>query len=277
MKRVCLYDCFLSMCTSEEVVFSQGAFVAEEDASPQAFGSGRKSKCLLNQSESQNMPRIIDQVDEAEDFVTSSGKLESEKRKIVPPLYQRVLSALIVEDETEEFQESRGANMFSQYGGNGFAGVMHPSVDMEPGNSVETAFESELDPKTQQFAGRRFSCNGSTTFNMGSRRGSQSFNDDVLQADHGYQLSNNGYFPELHENGLDGPLGMHMKESNVSVFNCQYEQMSVEDRLMLELQSIGLYPETVVCISGFSLYILYILLCVGCLILISIYSPWYLF
>ena len=235
---------FFLACSFEDVVFSQGAFVAEEDSSPQALGSGRKNQFSLTESEPQNMVRKVDQVDEAEDFVTLSGKLESEKRKIVTPLYQRVLSALIVEDEMEEFQESRGTNMFSQYGGDDFPDVIHPSVDIEPENSIGIAFESELDLKTQQRAGRRFSCNGSTTFNLGSRRDSQSFND---QADHGYQPLNNGYFSKLHENGLVGPLGMHLKESNVSVFNCQYEQMSVENRLMLELQSIGLYPETVVC------------------------------
>lgn len=216
-----------------------GAFGAEEDLSPQALGSGRKSQFSINQSKPQNMPRNVDQVDEAEDFVALSGKLESDKRKVVTPLYQRVLSALIVEDEIEEFQESRGTNMFPQYGGDDFSGVLHPSIDIEPGNSVGMAFESEFDLKTQQIAGRRFSCNGR------SRHDSQSFNADAHQEDHGYQPLNNGYFPELHENGLDGPLGMHLKESNVSVFNCQYEQMSVEDRLTLELQSIGLYPETV--------------------------------
>ncbi|XP_016901989.2 uncharacterized protein LOC103496506 isoform X1 [Cucumis melo] len=216
-----------------------GAFGVEEDLSPRALGSGRKSQFSINQKEPQILPRNVDQVDEAEDFVTLSGKLESEKRKAITPLYQRVLSALIIEDEMEDFQDSRGTNMFSQYGGDDFSGVLYPSVDFEPGKSVGMGVESELDLKTPQIADRRFSCNGR------SRRDSQSFSADVHQEDHGYQQLNNGYFPELHENGLDGPLGMHLKESNVSVFNCQYEQMSVEDRLMLELQSIGLYPETV--------------------------------
>ena len=262
-KRIHLYYFFLFFTrNNDEGVFSQGTFVAEEDSSPQAFDSGRKSQFS---HESQNMLKNVDQVDEAEDFVTLSGKLESEKRKIVTPLYQRVLSALIVEDETEEYQESRGTNMFSHYGEDGFPGVMHPSVNVETGNSIGIAFESESDPKTLQIAGRRFTCNGGTTF---TRRDSQSFNDDMHHADHGYQPLNNGYFPELHENGLDGSPGMHLKEPNVSVFNCPYGQMSVEDKLMLELQSIGLFPETVVYISGFSLYILYILFCVVALFLL---------
>ncbi|XP_031742671.1 uncharacterized protein LOC101208951 isoform X2 [Cucumis sativus] len=216
-----------------------GAFGVEEDLSPQALGSGRKSQFSINQSKPQILPRNVDRIDEAEDFVTISGKLESEKRKAVTPLYQRVLSALIIEEEIEDFQDSRGTNMFSQYGGDDFSGVLYPSVDFEPGKSVGMGIKSELDLKTSQIAARRFSCNGR------SRRDGQSFNADVHQEDHGYQQLNNGYIPELHENGLDGPLGMPLKESNVSVFNCQYEQMSVEDRLMLELQSIGLYPETV--------------------------------
>ncbi|KAJ6901367.1 hypothetical protein NC651_019198 [Populus alba x Populus x berolinensis] len=29
--------------------------------------------------------------------------------------------------------------------------------------------------------------------------------------------------------------------------NCQYEQLGLEDKLLMELQSVGLYPETVVC------------------------------
>ena len=159
--------------------------------------------------------------------------------------------------------------MFSQYGGDDFSGVLYPSVDFEPGKSVGMGIKSELDLKTSQIAARRFSCNGR------SRRDGQSFNADVHQEDHGYQQLNNGYIPELHENGLDGPLGMPLKESNVSVFNCQYEQMSVEDRLMLELQSIGLYPETVVYISVFSLYLCYILLCVIALSFLTL--QWYLF
>ena len=51
--------------------------------------------------------------DQVGDLDAQGRKLDSEGRKPVVPLYQRVLSALIMEDDMEEFEEGSGARVMS--------------------------------------------------------------------------------------------------------------------------------------------------------------------
>ncbi|KAL5568604.1 hypothetical protein UlMin_025179 [Ulmus minor] len=169
--------------------------------------------------------------------------LDSGKRKIIPPLYQRVLSALIVEDEAEEFEENCGGRLpcfqSSRYS---------TDADFHPPNTVGIEFEHEsvLSPQMlRQCAVDRFSCNGSSTYTKSSSISNQLFNNGLLEIDQGVPQFDNGMFTEFSENGVDGPVSIYTNASGISSIECPYEQMCLEDKLLLELQSVGLYPEMV--------------------------------
>ena len=170
----------------------------EQNFVPQAHGGKEKS--------------LQDQVLDSD---TLCGRYSARSKK-VRPLYQRVLSALIVEDETEEFEENNGGRITSfQYGGDYPSDAKYVSIDVEPRNMVRFEFEYEPISCTQtlkQHAVYNVSCNGNSTFS----------------------------------NGVDEPLPICTNASRISSFDCPYEKMCLEDKLVLELESIGLYLETVV-------------------------------
>ncbi|XP_071721715.1 uncharacterized protein [Rutidosis leptorrhynchoides] len=126
------------------------------------------------------------------------------------PLFQRVLSALITEDEIED-----GIGGGSTYQNS----VSTYLPDVEPINRDSRGVLYEpLSGSRKQCATDRFPCNG-------------------------FMHSENGMIHELYANGGDGTMSAHTKTSNLSFIDCRYEQMNLEGKLLLELQSIGLYPE----------------------------------
>ncbi|KAL1542286.1 hypothetical protein AAHA92_26404 [Salvia divinorum] len=158
--------------------------------------------------------------------------------EIVTPLYQRVLSALIEEDEIEESEETGfGMPIISVTDPCLLIGADSKHINKrdlcEPLFGVQT-------PKNGNHI--IFSCNGNTDFNMGHGSGDHLSNGDLHQIDSGYvhsevevlvRLSRCDYVPEAPQT----------KNCGVSSFHHQYEQMSFEEKLVLELQSIGLFVE----------------------------------
>ncbi|XP_042016980.1 uncharacterized protein LOC121765012 isoform X3 [Salvia splendens] len=158
--------------------------------------------------------------------------------EIVTPLYQRVLSALIEEDEIEESEETGyGMPIISVTDPCLLIGADSKHINQrdlcEPLFGVQT-------PKNGNHI--FFSCNGNTDFTMGHGSGDHLSNGDLHQRDSGYvhsevevlvKLSRCDYVPE----------GPQIKNCGVASFRHQYEQMSFEEKLVLELQSIGLFVE----------------------------------
>ncbi|GMN69619.1 hypothetical protein TIFTF001_038663 [Ficus carica] len=173
--------------------------------------------------------------DQVWDLDSVGGRLDLERRKKVPPLYQRVLSALIIEDETEEFEGDSGGRVTCfQYNGE-----YTSDAELERRNMVR-------DPQTfQQSAAEGFSCNDNGNFIKGKSIHNQLFRNELFKGDQVGPHLDNGMLLEFSENGVDGSLSVCTNASRISSFDCAYEQMSMEDKLLLELQSVGLDPEIV--------------------------------
>ncbi|KAH6802979.1 hypothetical protein C2S51_034425 [Perilla frutescens var. frutescens] len=223
---------------------SRGNHVQEESGHEEivtpgsiSFGRYRHMKnetCVKNSS---------DRIESVEQLQNSSVFECSEAEKpyeIVTPLYQRVLSALIEEDEIEESEETGfGRPIISVTDSCLLIGAEGKHMDKrdlcEPLFGVQT-------PKNGNHI--FFSCNGNADFARGPGSQDRLSNGELHQRDSGYvhsevevlvRLSRCDYVPE----------GLQTKNCDVSSFHHQYEQMSFDEKLVLELQSIGLFVEAV--------------------------------
>ena len=124
----------------------------------------------------------------------------------VGPWYQRVLAALILEDHVDEIDDS---------------------LDIEHISASEV-----------------LSCNGNISSTNGLNIRDQDF--DLLPVHQGPLHSDTESISRLSKNGSDGISAAMMCSSHSLSFDCQYENVSLDDKVLLELQSIGLYPEAVV-------------------------------
>ncbi|KAM7267097.1 hypothetical protein ACFE04_009263 [Oxalis oulophora] len=126
------------------------------------------------------------------------------------PLYQRILSALITEDETDLIEDNIGNGNMYQNSVNTYL----PDIESINRDRSGVRYQS------LSASGKQYSCNE-------------------------FANAENGMIPEFSDNRFNGPMTGITSTSEFPLLDCPYEQMNLEDKLMLELQSIGLYPEAV--------------------------------
>ncbi|XP_058204443.1 uncharacterized protein LOC131318578 isoform X2 [Rhododendron vialii] len=208
--------------------------------------AGEIGRSLQNHIESKDSASMVKFADQSPGFDVVCENLESERRlRKVTPLYQRVLSALIVDDEIEELEENGMARNESLQCCTNVA-----QYNAEPTERDAVQFEHESPVGTQtwkQCAGNRFfSCNGSTTSGRSPViQNPPEHNNGLLEGKNGYLYSNFGVFDGLSGNDLDGSQIVRTNSFNIPSSDSQYEKMCMEDKLMLELQSVGIYVDTV--------------------------------
>lgn len=177
------------------------------------------------------MPGLGHDIVESKKLVLDNGLIESAKDRVqehdslyggldtgrrantLTPLYQRVLSALIVEDEFEE--DSFGSCAASLSNGN------------DPSSVAD-----------------RISSNGNTTH---SRYPSiqVSLHEEMEEGDYRFRhplgRSGCGAF----QNDANGLLPISLNACGDSALQCEYDQMCMDEKLLLELQRFGLSPARV--------------------------------
>eukprot|EP00258_Populus_trichocarpa_P046232 XP_024462251.1 uncharacterized protein LOC7490896 isoform X2 [Populus trichocarpa] len=237
---------FAPICSGDSSYLKQqGDFVLEEDIPSQLIHE-ESERNLQDQDPPKKLVRTSDLVDPKQDNSAVCGG--SRTRNKATPLYQRVLSALIVEDGSEKFAEnSGGRNISFQCTGDSSPGDDCLSVDFEPGstNGIDFNYESMLGFQHQkQSSVDGFSCNGNSTVNRIGGFHNNSYIDHLVQGGNGFMHSKTGMFPGSFENN-DEKSTIHSNAISMSAYDCQYEQLGLEDKLLMELQSVGLYPETV--------------------------------
>lgn len=159
----------------------------------------------------------------------------------VEPLYQRVLSALIVEDDIEDFEENNVEQSMSLP--NSICNSDYDTclfIDAEPRKRGRMEFECDsvfgVQAQSHGTAKKSFSSTDSTN----SHR-SPSIKDTPC----------NDVHPEVEllagisRNFRDSPQIIRTEGYGISSFDCPYEHMSLNDKILLELQSVDLYLETV--------------------------------
>ncbi|XP_021730540.1 uncharacterized protein LOC110697476 [Chenopodium quinoa] len=180
----------------------------------QSFVSGETKICTLDNGMTESA-KTGDFINHFQDYDSSCRGSDSQKGpNSLTPLYHRVLSALIVEDDFEDFEENHFLS-----------------------NAASVA--NRDDPCMAD----RISCNGNANHRFSNIH--VPMHDEIEEDDYGFTYSVGQAGPVLHRNDTNGSLAIHMNASGNSSFECEYDQMCMDDKLLLELQSIGLYPETV--------------------------------
>ncbi|KAJ8750103.1 hypothetical protein K2173_014018 [Erythroxylum novogranatense] len=165
------------------------------------------------------------------------------------PLYQRVLSALIEDDDGEEFYtHDEGKSIYLHYASDdSYCGSCNLiDVESKDRDKMDSEVESELDFVTQRshFLDR-LSCDKSCTSNKIWKPSisNSTYSSELGSVDDDLSHSDIGHANEIRTNVM---ALLDTTESIVSGISAghQYQQMSLDDRLALELQSIGLFPET---------------------------------
>ncbi|KAG8380646.1 hypothetical protein BUALT_Bualt06G0037400 [Buddleja alternifolia] len=223
-------------CSGDAVQLKLDDYGNDEMAASESLSYRRNS---FMKSENQ-MKDSLDRMEFVEELQNSSlhGRSDAGKRYYrVTPLYQRVLSAFIVEDETEEYEETGFEKQRSSVN-DSFIGIdckhMHRLHFDEPMFGVQTR---------KSGTHVSFPCNGNTDVNRSPSFEDCRCNGELLQRHGGYMHSELGmvvrgrcdYFPQ----------SLRTNNCGISSFGCQYQHMSLEEKLVLELQSVGIFLEDV--------------------------------
>ncbi|XP_040992755.1 uncharacterized protein LOC121239556 isoform X2 [Juglans microcarpa x Juglans regia] len=178
-----------------------------------------------------------------------NGRFDTRKSDKFTPLYQRVLSALIEEDEIEEFyHHSEGKTLSLQYASDDSHCGSCYQIDIEPKDwdKMESEVESKVDSQTQSNYLDRLSCDSSVKSNSlrNPTMSSSLHSNERWQGDDEFSHFDLGPTSEISLDNLGQLHPGELSAGNLSPSTCHYQLLSLDDRLLLELQSIGLYPET---------------------------------
>ncbi|TYJ20638.1 hypothetical protein E1A91_A08G009400v1 [Gossypium mustelinum] len=188
-------------------------------------------------------------VEETAKTHTSTGGFDLKQFDKVTPLCQRVLSALIEEDESEEiYNHIEAKNMSLHYASDdshcGSCNQM--DVESKDRDRMESEVESNADFQCQKNSRLdRLSYDASVasnTFRNSSMSNSLHSSERWLGEDECLH-SDMGPVSEICSTDLGQVLPKEINVSAVSSLDGQYQFMSMEDKLALELHSIGIYPE----------------------------------
>ncbi|KAI3793541.1 hypothetical protein L1987_36160 [Smallanthus sonchifolius] len=163
-----------------------------------------------------------------------SGRLDSDKTsKEFIPLFQRVLSALIIDETANEIEEEDTEIIPLQdtFCDSAYDTFHHGDLS-EPRKRARREVEQDTMFQSIHSVKLSFSSNGCTTNTFRSPTINDSPCDDVALAG-------------ISKNLVNRPQVIHMEGFGIPSFDNQYEQMRLDDKLLLELHNIGLYPELV--------------------------------
>jgi len=183
------------------------------------------------------------------------GKLETERwSERAMPLSHRLLSAFISEEGTDMIDSNtKQGDTSLQFSSDCSPYSTNSFVENEHGSDItKYGLEFDIDLGSQtNYHGDSTTCNGfaspSTTY-----RSPSSFisGDELLQENDGLIRPDNPDTRALCEFEQDNsnqrePINRGL--SDTSSYQCQFEHMSLDDKILMELHSIGIYPDAVVC------------------------------
>lgn len=180
---------------------------------------------------------------------TSMGRLEIKRLyEKPPPLSHRLLSAFITVDEIANFENDTQEEFNLQCSNdNGhYDPNSHCAKDLS-----KMDCPSELDYNNQR---NGIAYDGFLTTNNFRHSNLQNFMpcDDPVVENHAFWNSCNGSLSDYQKS--DCNLLQTMKGN--SPYECQYENMSLDDRILMELNGLGIYLDTLVCIQSVDILML---------------------
>ncbi|XP_057534094.1 uncharacterized protein LOC130812592 isoform X2 [Amaranthus tricolor] len=161
-------------------------------------------------------------------------------------LYQRVMSALIEEDESEGiYNGNEGVSVSFQCASDDShcGSCNYVDTDIKDRDRFDSEAESVVDFQIQKrCASDRFSCNKSVTSNT-TRNASMSdslYSSGRWLGDDGISYSDAEFVGGSWQNDVGGPQPADITAIGAYP-DSEYQLMRIDDRLVLELQSVGLY------------------------------------
>ncbi|KAK9170414.1 hypothetical protein Syun_002554 [Stephania yunnanensis] len=227
-----------------------GEVVQKEAASSQSFELIKKQQIKLNGVGLEESAQKLGLVDQLSEIDVSSEKLYDEKKLDVIPLYQRILSALIGDDEAVERNRKVDCKNAPFQGASDSpvsGALINLDAELPQGDNVGSEVESEVEFRPRKYhLVDTFSCDGSVASNSlkSSSMPSPLCSDELWTGDESL-VHSDGVVSGFSQNSLDGPQSLRTSNACVPSIEYQYEHMCMEDRLLMELQSIGIYPEVV--------------------------------
>ncbi|XVF05181.1 hypothetical protein REPUB_Repub05bG0149500 [Reevesia pubescens] len=231
---------FNSVSSEDSSYLRQQLSLAEEldDSLSQMFGDGFNVLGVVQK----DAPNSFEEMAKSN---TASGRFDIKKFDKVTPLYQRVLSALIEEDESDEiYHYIEAKNMSLHYASDdshcGSCNQM--DVESKDRDRMESEVESNADFQCQKNSlTDRLSCDVSVASNTlrNSSMSNSLHSSERWLGDDDFSHSDMGLVSEICSTDLG-----QLQSKEINVPDCQYQFMRIEDKLLLELHSIGLYPET---------------------------------
>ncbi|KAG9458950.1 hypothetical protein H6P81_003458 [Aristolochia fimbriata] len=179
----------------------------------------------------------------------AESKIESENwfEKIIP-LSQRLLAAFIVDDETEDC-ERRDTPFHYGSEDSPCGTISHiDNNELKDNDKMDSEIESEADMKIQKHCSiDSFSCDGSTASNnfRSPVVRSQLCGDETWQEEDGFGRLEVAVMTHHGRNSIEELQTLQANHSDISSLECNYQQMSLDDRILAELHSIGIFPEMV--------------------------------
>ncbi|XP_008461585.2 uncharacterized protein LOC103500151 isoform X1 [Cucumis melo] len=188
----------------------------------------------------------------SKEFILSGskgGRFDVGRLDKTVPLYHRVLSALIEEHDCDEYyHQSEGKHTFLQSASDdSHCGSCNLNdYEHRDRDRLESEAESTIDfqiPKNNVFD--RFSCDKSAVSNLYRNPSISGFihGGEQWQGDEDLSNCDVGHTSEICSNDSFQLQSGDFNVPSISS-NCHYQMMRLNDKLLLELQSIGLYPET---------------------------------
>lgn len=215
-----------------------------EEISLSGTHSEERSRSTQYKGESKDLTGTIESSDQFKGS-SLSGAADSGRKFQHVPLYQRVLSALIIEDNAEEFDENGWGRCISSQ--NALLDSPDDGCHMIDGDNkirdrMELEYESTNGFQTQNngAVNQFISCDANDLSGRKSSDQASPYNGEFMHGENGYIHSEVQVLVGLSGCDSDGAQSLGNSSNDFD-----YEQLSLEDKLLLELQSIGLYPETV--------------------------------
>ncbi|CAN8300999.1 unnamed protein product [Cochlearia groenlandica] len=179
-------------------------------------------------------------------FELSFEGLDMRKLNESTPLYKRILSALTEEDDGEVVQFNGGKNLSLHYASDDSHCDSCTYIDTEfrERDIMEFEIESSEDFQTPKFD--RFSSEKSVVSNA-FRNGSMSLSvqsNELWIVDDDLPHSDAALVGETYSNSLGQLQAREACIPNIPISDSQYQLMSLDERLLIELQSIGVFPES---------------------------------
>ncbi|KAE8691713.1 putative DNA binding protein [Hibiscus syriacus] len=235
---------FNSVSSEDTSYLRQQLSLAEEldESLCQIFGNGFNVQGVAVQKDAHDSVEVAK-------TNASSERFDIKKFDKVTPFYQRVLSALVEEDENEEiYHRNEAKNMSLHYASDDShcSSCNLMDVEFRDRDRIETEVESYTDFQCQKNSLLdRMSGDvsvASNTFRNGSMSNSLHSSERWL-GDDDLSHMDSGPVSEICSTDLGQVQQKEMNVSEGSV-DCQYQLRCMEDKLLLELNSIGIYLES---------------------------------